>query len=325
MTDHEHDNENGKDEGEYPNATHLYIRTNPADDGSEPLAVGLAFWQSPDIVIVQPGGARGTEAIADAVNQVEVTVTNGGGIPAVDAYVDVFFGNPATTMTPTTTTLIGGGYTTIPPINTATISFPWTPGQGDAGHRCLLARVSLIIPPDTYVNGTIFDVVNDRHVAQRNIHVLAVEKNEKSASFSFMIANPSQERAGAFAIRATQVRPGETGDHLTHTLGCAVPPRLAEGRLAGVSMEVHDAGFGDRPTLMPRAARALGPLLRPLRPTGRDRAEVRLDAGEVREATVTLERDPDARPGEISAVDIVQIDEEAGTAVGGLTVVLHYR
>lgn len=323
MTDHDHSN--GGDEGEYPDATHLYIRTNPADDGSEPLAAGLAFWQSPDIVIIKPNGSRGTEAVADAVNQVEVTVTNDGGIPATDAFVDVFFGDPSTVMTPATTTLIGGGYVSIPAISTASATFPWTPSQPDAGHRCLLARVSLVIPPDTYVNGTLFDVTNDRHIAQRNIHVVAMTSGQKAMSFSFRIANPNFEESTLFTIQSAQIRRKDPGRLLTLSLGCEVPPRLADGKLSAMSVRIHDPDDVERrSTLIREATRVTGPLHRSLRLKGESKAQVELEPGGTRLATVTLERNPDARPGEIDAIDILQIDSREKTVVGGLTVVLQY-
>ncbi len=40
--------------GEFDGKTFLYIRTNPADDGTEPLPSGLPCWISPDITIIQP-------------------------------------------------------------------------------------------------------------------------------------------------------------------------------------------------------------------------------------------------------------------------------
>jgi hypothetical protein len=322
MTNGHDQPDDGKD-GEYPDATYLYIRTNPADDGTEPLAPGLAFWQSPDIVIVQPGGATGGEAVADAVNTVEVTVTNAGGIIATDAYVDAFFGDPATVMTPLTTIPIGGTYVTVPAIGTATVGFPWTPSSADAGHRCLLARVSLVIPPDTYANPSVFDVPGDRHVAQRNIHVLALAPSMSSISFSFVIANPSGEHEGAFLIRAAEVTP-DLAPRLGGVLGCAVPPRFADGTLGAVRVRVDRRGLGRRPTLQEAPPMLTGVLRRPLRAGEEGPSDARLAPGARGRATVTIVRNPDARAGEISAVDVQQLDAATEQVLGGLTLVVRY-
>ena len=192
-----------KPDHEFDGVTRLFIRTNPADDGSVPLAAGLQFWTSPDILIVKPGGAVGGEAVAMQPNQVRVTVWNGGGIPAVDAYVDAFVADPSTVITPATARLIGGDYVTVQGYNSHTLDLPWTPEAADAGHRCLIARVSLIAPPDTYTNPAIFDVVGDRHVAQRNIQVVSVAAG-KSAAFRFLIRPVGRKGAAAVTLMAKE-------------------------------------------------------------------------------------------------------------------------
>ena len=197
-------NHEGGRDGTFDGKTYLYIRTNPADTGVEPLAPGLDFWVSPDIIVVKPGGAMGDEAVADQENQVQVIVTNAGGLPATDAYVEAFFADPSTVMTPATVTPVGAGFVSIPGYNTATVSFPWTPPASEAGHRCLFARVSLAIPFDSYVNPAIFDVVGDRHVAQRNIHVLSMSKAKK-LSFAFVVVNAS-EKEELVLVRAEELR-----------------------------------------------------------------------------------------------------------------------
>lgn len=184
------------DDTPFDAVTRLYIRTHPADDGTEPLPAALPFWVSPDIWIVKPGGAVGGEAVPLQQNHVKVTVTNGGGIPAVDAYVEAFVADPSTVISPATAFLVGGGFLTVNGYSTADILLPWTPQASDSGHRCIVARVALTIPLDTYLNPAIFDVVGDRHVAQRNIQVLEVAKGQKM-TFRFLIGSPGEGRAAA--------------------------------------------------------------------------------------------------------------------------------
>ncbi|MFT3874934.1 MAG: hypothetical protein QM708_00670 [Propioniciclava sp.] len=185
----QHHDHGERDDRPFDATTHLYIRTNPADDGSEPLPPNLAFWASPDIAIERPGGILGGEAEPLVQNRVKVTVTNGGGQPAVDAYVEVFVVTPTTHITPATATLIGDEFVTVQAYSTADVWLPWTPLPSDSGHRCLVARVSLYAPLDAVRDPTIFDVVGDRHVAQRNIQVLEVQAGERR-SFRFKLAHP---------------------------------------------------------------------------------------------------------------------------------------
>src|SRR5574341_499974 len=171
-------------ENEYERRTYLYIRDHPLDNGTEPLPAGLPCWVSPDITVIKPDGTRGLEAVANQVNQVEVTVNNSGGINAVNAYVDVFFGNSATGFTPATAVFIGGNYLTIPSYGKQPITFSWMPAASYTGHGCLLARVSLIIPADTYVDPNVFNVPGDRHVSQRNIEVSTVPNSDPIPPFT---------------------------------------------------------------------------------------------------------------------------------------------
>jgi hypothetical protein len=319
-----HDDDRGKFEGR----TYLYIRTHPLDDGTEPLPAGLPCWISPDIVIVKPDGTRGGEAVAGYVNQVEVTVTNDGGVQATDAYVEAFFANPATAITPASATAIGAGLLTTPGYTRAAIQFPWTPSAADAGHRCLIARVSLVLPPDSYRDPTVFDVVGDRHVAQRNISVLAGTGSTSSAakrfSFRFQVAAAGR-RGGEFTVRATPLKPGRQTDTVAAALGWqavrfATSPaevRLAIEKPAEEPAELDSEGFSvedDRPE------EPFGATPKPVELGAARSGKVRLKAGEIRVAVVTVSPSPETRPGEVGVVEVAQIDGRK-RQVGGLWIV----
>ena len=68
----------------------------------------------------------------------------------------------------------------------------------------MLARVCLSFPPDCYVNPTVFDVIGDRHVAQRNIHVVQMAQQMELLSFGFRIVN-ALPRDAAFMVGAAEV------------------------------------------------------------------------------------------------------------------------
>lgn len=308
-------------DGEFDGTTRLFIRTHPADDGSEPLAPGLAFWTSPDVVIVKPGGAVGGEAVPLQVNQVRVTVNNGGGIPAVDAYVDAFVADPSTLITPATATFIGGGLVTVQAYLQATIDLPWTPQAGDTGHRCVIARVSLVFPPDTYTDPTVFDVVGDRHVAQRNIQVLEVAAGQ-AMTFRFRLGAAADGRRGAL-VRAFE-RTRETDARELAQAGGCVGGLPAVMPLAGLGVRTLTAREAlGRPSLAGDVVPALGISRRPEEVP--DQTEVRASAGRAKQpriGAVTFRVSSDDEPGRLHAVDVVQLDEETGEPVGGLTFVV---
>ena len=244
-----------------------------------------------------------------------MAVTNKGGIPAIDAYVDAFVADPSTSFTPVTATPIGGTFVSVQGYSGASVSFPWVPGASEAGHRCLLARVSLVVPPDTYLNGAIFDVVGDRHIAQRNIHVVALSGAQKSLSFSFALVNPLGKDA-EFALQAREVKLGRGADVVRAALGCAFTPGAA-APLAAVKLAVDDRREDAEGEVRDRAS-ALGVLRRP-REAGRShRGRVPLGADETRTAVITL-----TRGGADTGVNLVEVRQTTadGAVVGGLWLV----
>lgn len=310
------------DKPPFDGQTRLYIRTHPADDGTEPLPSTLPSYVSPDITVRRPGGLPGSEAVAGTVNQVEVIVTNGGGIDAVDAYVDAFVADPSTAFTPTTATPIGGGFLTIPGYSTAMHAFPWTPTV--TGHRCLLARVRLILPPDSYSNGSIFDVIGDRHVAQRNIHVVALAPLQKTLSFGFHLVNPL-ERAREFVVQTTELRIGRNLAVVREAIGGHFG-QFGETPLEDIRLTIGEVvrHEGMDTAHEPTSVRRVG-VLEGARVGERvARQEVRLGDQEARHAIVTVSRNPDTRPGDLHVVQVAQLDRQTRRLVGGLWLVVEH-
>ncbi len=281
----------------YEGRTYLFIRDHPADNGSEPLPAGLPCWVSPDITVIQPNGVRGTEAVANQANQVEVRVNNAGGVDAVNAYVELFFGNSATGFTPTTAVPVGADFLTIPGYSSQTISFPWVPPASYAGHGCFLGRVSLIIPPDTYANPNIFDVRMDRHVTQRNIEVLSPSPETRRVEFPFFIVNPTAEPTEAQVFLQEVLDPAEMAQ-LRISLGCRFAA-FAEAPLAYRAMAVSDTN--GEPA---------------------EKIALKLEPWESRKAVLLVEQSPDTRPGDLSAIHVVQSDNQ-GLIYGGLMIVVY--
>lgn len=306
--------------------TYLYIRTNPLDNGSEPLPANLAVWKSPDINIVLPDGTRTLEAIAGVSNNVEVVVSNAGGIEATDAYVDAFINDPSTVLTPATAIPVGNGFLTIPAYSARGITFPWVPAEEYAGHRCLLARVSLMLPPDTYSDGTVFDRRGDRHVAQRNIHIVSMKK-KKSVKFAFTMVNPFFRKT-EMHFKVMEVRSARAKTAIRASLRCPFA-QFGEGRLQKIRMVA-----GEERLIVPKvknqmellkenfSLKNVGVLRRVNMNFSRNMRSLTMQAGEIRQGVVHIERNPKTRPGDLHAVDIVQY--RGRKVIGGLTLVLQH-
>ena len=160
---------------------YLFMRANPGDLGARPV-VG-PFWESPDIFIlagVTPAlapalpPALGQTALAGQPNTLYAHVWNFGKAAAKEVLVEFYWCNPALgissgnllAQTPVSLGAKGSGR------SHAVIKCPeaWTPTFVNGGHECLLVRVW--DNPSDLPGDPPFDASINRHVAQRNIHVV---------------------------------------------------------------------------------------------------------------------------------------------------------
>ena len=298
--------------------TFLYIRTNPLDTGAEPLAAGLDFWVSPDITVTPPGGSPGDLATGGVMNVVDVVVRNDGGVQAINATVDLFLADPSTAFTPVASDYLGTSLATIGGNSSANVPFSWTPTAQQSGHRCLLARVNSPLTGDGVVDMSIFDVVGDRHVAQRNIHVIPGAQMKKG-QFRFLITNPSKKAMRvAVAARSLDLKDRMLQGltellHLKRISGC-IPARfnstvVAKGKVAEIRKKVP---LGFREEVIPSDKRGTvflkeGDQLAP------DEAIV---------ASVGVELDLAAPTGSISIIEFVQTAVGSDSPIGGLWLVV---
>jgi hypothetical protein len=312
------------DKNPFEGRTFLLIRDHLQDDGTEPLPSALPAWLSPDIAVVKPDGTRGGEAQVGVVNQVEVTVRNRGGINAVGTWVDAYFASSATGFTPVTAALIGGSYVDVPGYGMATVSLPWNPPATYAGHGCILARASLIIPPDSYADPNTFDVRGDRHVGQRNIEVIQLTDADESAAFAFNLVN-TLSRPARIRVEVREVRGGGDQQAIRAVLGCGIMS------FAERPLERFGLRRGESRVVPGRAAVPIAdvipaeiPVARLVRLTDMAKTLIcELDRGEVCEAVLHVARNRDARPGDVHALEIRQFDERDGV-MGGLTVLVRH-
>lgn len=303
--------------------TYLLLRDHLQDTGAEPLPAALPAWLSPDIMVRRPSGALGGDAEVGAINLVEVTVHNLGGIAAIGVFVDAFFASPSTGVTPATAALIGGNFVDVPSYGIATLPLPWVPAASYTGHGCILARASLIVPPDTYANPLIFDQRGDRHVAQRNIEVIDLPEDGNGVNFQFNVTNPTMEPLST-NIEVREVREQDDLRAVGATMGFNMPviapePINAIGLTRGDGRMLPDEN-GKLREAEPVGVR--GAKRRKVRPDILTRVlDFDLQPGEVAEANLHAKGNPDTPRGLMHVLEIRQTDA-VGTLIGGLSVVL---
>jgi hypothetical protein len=162
----------------------LFMRANAGDTGTRPV-VG-PFWESPDIMIVagvEPSSAPavptalGQVAQAGAPNTLYAHVWNFGQSSAPQTVVEFYWCDPSLGIGAQSAHLIGQTVVSLGARGSgyahAIVKCPeaWTPTFLNGGHECLVVRVwdytsdALGTPP--------WDASLNRHIGQRNIHVIA--------------------------------------------------------------------------------------------------------------------------------------------------------
>lgn len=164
---------------------YLLIRSvTPGDRGQRPLWPPTPVWESPDILLIDasytgpfdPTRLVGTPT-AGHTYRVFVRVWNLGRFPAHGVHVRLWFFNAGfSTGSPS---LIGGAMTDLDDCTRAgshrivEIDRIWNIPTNAAAHDCLI--VSASCPGDQWSGA--LDVVNDRHVAQRNLTILTADQD----------------------------------------------------------------------------------------------------------------------------------------------------
>jgi hypothetical protein len=192
---------------------YLFMRANPADLGQRPI-VSAPFWESPDILIVAgvtpslaPAvpAALGAVGLAGKPNTLYAHVWNFGKAAANEVLVEFYWCDPSLGITASTVRMIaqttvalgarGSGH------NHAVVKCPeaWTPTFVNGGHECLLVRVW--DNPADLPGEPRFDAASNRHVAQRNIHVVG------ASSPKMMMMKVKKAGAGTPALAPALAQP----------------------------------------------------------------------------------------------------------------------
>ncbi|UQX86840.1 hypothetical protein M6D93_11025 [Jatrophihabitans telluris] len=167
----------------------LFMRANQGDLGARPV-VG-PFWESPDILLlagVDPAvapsrpPALGQTALAGQPNTIYAHVWNFGVAQAPNVVVEFYWCDPSLGIGPSSANLIGQTMVSLGARGSgrahAVVKCPtgWIPTFVNGGHECLVVRIweetsdGLGTPP--------WDAALNRHVAQRNIHVIAAGEQQ---------------------------------------------------------------------------------------------------------------------------------------------------
>lgn len=163
---------------------YIFIRAFPGDTGARP--VQGVFWESPDVYIA-PGVAPsvapavpaqlGQVALAGQANTVYGHVWNLGRGPAGEVVVEFYWCNPTLGFNPIGASLIGTAYTTLGDRGSGfcheVVKCPtsWVPTFVNGGHECLLVRAWDVAADP--MSTPEWDASQNRHLGQRNIHVVA--------------------------------------------------------------------------------------------------------------------------------------------------------
>jgi hypothetical protein len=165
---------------------YLFMRANPGDLGARPVPAGVPFWESPDIFILAgvtptlapPVPAElGQVALAEQPNTIYAHVWNFGKAAANEVVVEFYWVDPALGINPEGMHFIAQTFTSLGARDSGrshvVVKCPeaWTPTYINGGHECLLVRIW--DNPSDVPGEPKFDASVNRHVAQRNIHVVA--------------------------------------------------------------------------------------------------------------------------------------------------------
>ncbi len=204
---------------------YVLIRSCAGDKGARPLPNGTPFWESPDIwtAIGAPNatpeipGNQGGTVVVGQPNTVYAHVWNLGRAPIAGVRVEWYWFNPSLAIDGANANLIGSTGVELAPRG-----FPgchklvkcptaWVPVMQNGGHECLVARVSAF--GDPLNSSHEWDAWADRHVAQKNLTVVASQANVHKLINSLDATRPKKSTVRLFQL----------GQEAVHTLTLAAP------------------------------------------------------------------------------------------------------
>jgi catechol 2,3-dioxygenase-like lactoylglutathione lyase family enzyme len=192
-----------------------------------PWWASMAIWTVPGNDPLGPPGPP----VAGQPCHVWARVLNTGNTPVQNATVEFYRARPGVGFDRTTATRIGGSHVSLrcPDQTDVLCLTPWVPAYVDAGHACLAVEVSHAsldpLPP-----GNAFHADTDRHVAQRNLSVVAMANGR--FHFALEVDNPLRiDREFTIRVHAA------SADELAATARClGIPVPDHPGALAELAV-----------------------------------------------------------------------------------------
>lgn len=308
---------------DHPTTPFLYIRslipsfndlaTTFDDLGSRPFqGSNWISYLSPAITI--DGDQIVTDLTASQSHSIAIEVKNGGGISVTNAFLDMYWSYPTTVFSTNSCTHIGNTqFIDVPSYSTNTKTFSWTPpilGMFPV-HCCLLTRVQSFVPDDHSPNQGILYAVDDRHVAQKNIHVIEPVRNIVSFGFIF----GSTIKGGSYKIQTQEIIHNKQIDHSTFGKLLKKGRAFAKTNLNNITLHGGDK-INDVKAMDPKSFGLLGSVKEARVMPNEFRIEKQ---EELRHGIIILEKNP--RDNDMHIVLVNQLDIKTSKVVGGFCLI----
>lgn len=163
------------------------------DQGLRPFQPGQIAYLSPAIKIFNQQGVSVLNLSSGQNHDVKIEVKNRGDLPTPNAYLELYWSYPTTCFTLSNSFPIGNAIVNVQGNSSSVASIPWIPQDSGSFfkiHKCLLARVQSFIPQDMQQVPSDLNILSawgDRHVAQKNIHI--INSAQPIIDFGFLIGS----------------------------------------------------------------------------------------------------------------------------------------
>lgn len=165
----------------FKDCVRLFIQTQKDDKGNRPISG--TFWHSPDLTVHRTGGAAITQIEPGTHYKIQCSVYNGGDLDAQSAILEIFLSNPTLGFRVSTSEPLFTEIRNVPADpaleHPALFEFDWSPTLEQAGHRCLIARISMYndLPKiDEKEEFDLLDAKRMRHCAQQNLTIIGIQQ-----------------------------------------------------------------------------------------------------------------------------------------------------
>lgn len=185
-------------------SSYLFLRACDADVGSRPAPCPV-FWLSPDLraAPVTDLGAHTTALEAGRTYRFTATVRNKGDLHVPACTVEFWLVTPSLGFDTRFATKLGVASGRVMAYGATEIAIDYTVPPTVAGHRCLFARAFSFSPLDLPLDDYALDPRYDRHIAQRNLEIVA---QASTLTLDWVHAWNARERVEIVPMTAAQVR-----------------------------------------------------------------------------------------------------------------------